>query len=108
MLNRLKRILLSSAYDVVVSNQQLGRWPSGSYCYGMIQPDTQTIRVRKTLGLEERTKTLVHELIHAAMPRWEEEIVEEITLKLYERMDEQDLGFFMYFVMGEDLAVSVN
>jgi len=99
MVRKLKRILNHSAYEVVLTTTALGHPRQSNYKYGMILPDTCQILVRSDLDIEERTKTLIHELIHEAYPNWVEEIVEELTHKLYDTMAENDRGYFMFFVV---------
>ena len=102
MLPRLKRVLLNSEYEIVLTERMsgCGRGRSGPHLYGMILPDQHKILIKRSISLAERTRTLIHELLHAVYPTWCEDLVEQTTLKMYSYMSDRDKGFFMFFVQS--------
>jgi hypothetical protein len=65
---------------------------------GLILPDQYRILVNRELGLEERVKTVLHELIHLQAPDLSESVTERQTLTLYKHLTPNELGQLEFLV----------
>jgi len=63
---------------------------------GLIMPDQETIGITKSLSVEERAITLVHELIHLSDEALSEEEVESHTQTLWNSFTQSQRGFFAF------------
>ena len=101
MFDKLKRVLLKSGYQVVLtgdfSNQRSGGLARGTK--GYILPDDLKIFINKNNGINDRVITLVHELLHEIHPVWEEPRVDRDSKKIFNKLTVSQLGFLQFFVM---------
>ena len=65
---------------------------------GLILPDEYRILVNRELGLEERVKTVLHELIHLQAPDLSEAATERQALTLYKHLTPSELGQLEFLV----------
>lgn len=65
---------------------------------GVIVPDENAILINRTLSLEERVKTVLHELIHLAEPLLSENKTKLATQKLFTGLTEHQRGYLEFLV----------
>ncbi|MFA5270170.1 MAG: hypothetical protein WC400_00965, partial [Patescibacteria group bacterium] len=97
---RLKRILLNSGYRVILTDRFIrrkGGLARGSK--GYILPDDLTIFINKTIGVNDRVVTLIHELLHEVYPAWQEQQVDRTSKRIFNHLTVPQLGFLQFFVM---------
>lgn len=99
MVRRIKKILLNSGYEVILTDNLRG-CGRGNYPFvkGMLLPEHNQILIKKSLTVEERIITLLHELLHEMFPDWLEEKVESASRVVFELLDEKLYGFFEFWV----------
>ncbi|MBN2585588.1 hypothetical protein JXA59_02985 [Patescibacteria group bacterium] len=98
--SRLKKILLDSGYQVILTDRFIrrkGGLARGSK--GYILPDDLKIFINKTIGVNDRVVTLIHELLHEAYPGWQEQQVDRTSKRIFNRLTVPQLGFLQFFVM---------
>jgi len=101
---KLKNALTEQGYDIVLTTKCINA-PTGlarqfeKTVKGYIEPDEGKIYINKTLGLNDRVVTLIHELIHELKPRWSEERVEGEAVRLFKHLKVAELGFLQFFVL---------
>ena len=66
---------------------------------GYILPDDLAIFINKTIGVNDRVITLVHELLHEIYPEWQEQRVDRSSKRIFNHLTVPQLGFLQYFVM---------
>ncbi|OGB74780.1 hypothetical protein A2810_00480 [candidate division Kazan bacterium RIFCSPHIGHO2_01_FULL_49_10] len=97
---RLKKTLLYSGYRVILTDRfarRKGGMARGSK--GYILPDDLAIFINKTIGVNDRVITLVHELLHEIYPEWQEQRVDRSSKRIFNHLTVPQLGFLQYFVM---------
>jgi len=97
---RLKKTLLYSGYQVILTDRfarKKGGLARGSK--GYILPDDLTIFINKTIGVNDRVITLVHELLHEIYPAWNEKQVDRTSKRIFNHLTVPQLGFLQFFVM---------
>lgn len=65
---------------------------------GLIAPDQNTIYINEELSLEERVKTVLHEMIHLSDSDLSEEQTEELALDIYQGLGDDELGYLEFLV----------
>ncbi len=86
--------VFDTSYDITFRDR-LPRL-AGCQVSGWLDPVNDRILIRRGLSLEERSITLLHELVHQCYPDWSEEDVESCAVYIYDRLAEEDkaiLGF---------------
>lgn len=63
---------------------------------GYIDPLTDRIIIRRDLSLEERSLTLLHEIVHECYPQWSEADVEACAQYTYQNLSETDRGIIHF------------
>ena len=99
--NKLKRVLLYSGYRVILT-ADFGAQKTGGLARGIkgyILPDALKIFVNKTIGINDRVTTLIHELLHEIYPAWREPQVERTSKQIFNQLTVPQLGFLQFFVM---------
>ena len=97
---QLKKTLLYSGYRVILTDRfahRRGGFASGSK--GYILPDSLAIFINKTIGVNDRVVTLVHELLHEIYPEWQETKVDRSSKRIFNHLTVSQLGFLQFFVM---------
>ena len=106
---QLKKALLDSGYEIrILPQRTLERLSLDapaevkrhlqSEIYGLIMPDENTIGLAEELSLEERSVTLLHEMIHLFKAEIDEEDVEELTLNIEQQLTPDQSGFLKFLV----------
>lgn len=98
--SRLKKTLLNSGYQVILTDRfvrRAGGLARGSK--GYILPDDLKIFINKTIGVNDRVITLVHELLHEVYPTWQEQQVDRASKRIFNHLTVPQLGFLQFFVM---------
>lgn len=65
---------------------------------GLIMPDENIIGIAAELAPDDRTATLLHELIHLYNEDLAEDEVESLTLELERTLTDEQLGFLQFLV----------
>jgi len=65
---------------------------------GLIVPDSNSIFINRSLPVEERVVTALHELIHLHSPQLSETETEREALRLYRESNDHDLGYLEFLV----------
>ena len=99
MVGRIKKTLLNSGYEVVLSEHLKG-CGRGNYPYvkGMLLPESNQILIKKSLSVDEKVMTLIHEILHEIFPDWLEDKIESATRIVFELLDPKQYGFFEFWV----------
>ena len=99
MIRRVKKTLLNSGYEVILTDNLRG-CGRGNYPYvkGMLLPESDQILIKKSLDIDERIITLIHEILHEMFPLWMEEKIESASRVLFELLDQKNYGFFEFWV----------
>lgn len=63
---------------------------------GLILPDESQIAINKSLPLEDRVKTLLHELVHLYNPKFTEKQTELTALDIFDDLSEEELGYLEF------------
>lgn len=63
---------------------------------GLILPDESQIAINKGLPLEDKVKTLLHELVHLYDPKLTENQTEKAALTMFEDLSEEELGYLEF------------
>jgi len=99
--NKLKQVLMTSGYRVIltknVSRSQRKGFARG--IKGYIVPDDLRIYINKTIGVNDRVVTLVHELLHEIYPAWTEGKVNQSAKRIFQKLTVPQLGFLQFFIM---------
>lgn len=107
--NQLLRLLEESGFVVKLATEPvlllestrpnaISRLRASVKIKGLILPDENRILINQELGLEERVKTVLHELIHLQAPEMSEAATEAATLALYRDLTTEQLGRFEFLV----------
>ena len=99
--NKLKRVLLESGYEVILTDN-VSQNKSKGFARGIkgyIVPDDLKIYVNKNIGVNDRVITLVHELLHEIYPAWTEGKVSQTSKRIFQRLTVPQLGFLQFFIM---------
>ena len=107
--NQLKKTFLDSGYEIrLFPRRRLEQMALDapaevkrhiqSNIMGLIMPDENMIGLASDLTKEERTATLLHELIHLFNPDIEEDEVENLTLELESSLAPSQYGFLQFLV----------
>ncbi len=59
---------------------------------GYIDPANDRIIIRRDLNLQERSLTLLHEIVHECYPQWSETDVEACATYTYQNLSDTDRG----------------
>lgn len=70
----------------------------GARVMGVIAPDEYAILVNERLALEERVRTVLHELIHLDRPELSESETERTAQSLFKHLNDHDLGLLEFLV----------
>lgn len=65
---------------------------------GLIVPDDYRILINRSLGLEERVQTMIHELIHLQAPELSEAATERQAQAIYRGLTPNQLGQLEFLV----------
>ncbi|MDO8471866.1 MAG: hypothetical protein Q7S64_01775 [bacterium] len=65
---------------------------------GLIVPDSNTILINRSLPVNERVITAIHELIHLHSPELTENETEQEAVRLYRESNDHDLGYLEFLV----------
>lgn len=103
LFNLLKTTLLESGYEVQLVRSVRTRKPYvlARPAKGYLAPDDLKIVIDKSLGLNDRVITLIHELLHETFPAWLEERVERSAVRLFHHLTISQLGFLQFFVLSK-------
>ena len=103
--NHLKRTLLESGYEVILT-RRLDPMRPGPVAVlrfrkarGYIVPDQLKIFINQNIGVSDRVVTLIHELLHEIYPAWTEAKVERVSKQVFRDLAVPQLGFLQFFVM---------
>jgi hypothetical protein len=107
--NQLKRAFLSSGYEISLSQGRAieRRALDGVYfpkrhelgaIMGLLAPDEYKIYINRSLSLEDRAVTLLHELIHLKDETLPEQTVEDLGISLWSTMTDSQRGFLEFLV----------
>lgn len=99
---KIKDTLLHSGYEVILSNKMTadkGEYVRFREAKGYIAPDELRIYINKSIGINDRVITLVHELLHEIFPLWQEKRVEKESKQIFKNLTVPELGFLQFFVM---------
>lgn len=103
---KLKKSFIDSGYEVIIIPREklenLSKRSSiqrsiGSIM-GLILPDEYLIAIAEELGIKERAITLLHEMIHLYDEAMPEELVEETTLAIEKKINNEQLGLLEFLV----------
>lgn len=99
--NKLKTTLLRSGYEVILVNKLMPKKASARSrgVKGYIVPDELKIYISKTIGINDRVITLIHELLHEIYPQWSERKVEQECKSIFRSLKVSQLGWLQFFVM---------
>ena len=102
MFSKLKKILLHSGYQVILTRNISKHEPKAIACgvKGYILPDSLKIFINKSFGINDRVITLIHELLHEIYPSKSEQQVDKLSKKIFNDLNVSQLGFLQFFVMS--------
>ncbi len=66
---------------------------------GYIVPDSLKIYINKSLPVNDRVITLIHELLHELYPTQTEASVEREAKRIFQTLKVPQLGFLQFFIM---------
>lgn len=85
--------VFDTTYDIEFRDRLPRFGQTGVKCTkGYIDPLTDRILIRRDLNLEDRSVTLLHEIVHECYPGWSEADVEACAQYTYQRLSETDRG----------------
>lgn len=103
----IKKILYREGFHILICSDIQVKKISGfspTYCRdknainGLILPDRNEIIINKNLNPKERVLTLMHELIHLADSKLNENQTEDRAQSLYRTLSDKNLGFLEFAV----------
>ncbi len=99
--NKLRGTLVQSGYRVILVNQLLPKKSQirSRGVKGYIVPDELKIYISKSIGINDRVITLIHELLHELYPQWTERNVERECKRVFRTLKVSQLGWLQFFVM---------
>lgn len=99
--NKLKTTLLRSGYEVILVNKLVPKKAAtrSRGVKGYIVPDELKIYISKSIGINDRVITLIHELLHELYPQWSETKVEQECKSIFRGLKVSQLGWLQFFVM---------
>jgi len=102
MFNKLKKVLLHSGYQVILTRNISKHEPKAIACgvKGYILPDSLKIFINKNFGINDKVVTLIHELLHEIYPSKSEHQVDKLSKKVFKDLNVSQLGFLQFFVMS--------
>lgn len=102
MFSKLKKVLLHSGYQVILTGNISKHEPKAMACgvKGYILPDSLKIFVNKSFGINDRVITLIHELLHDIYADKSEYQVDRLSKKIFSSLNVSQLGFLQFFVMS--------
>ncbi|OGB74215.1 hypothetical protein A2V68_00390 [candidate division Kazan bacterium RBG_13_50_9] len=102
MFDKLKRVLIHSGYQVILTGDFAHRKSGGLArgTKGYILPDDLKIFINKHIGINDRVLTLVHELLHEIYSAWEEPRIDRTSQRIFRNLTVSQLGFLQFFVMS--------
>ena len=102
--NKLKTTLLRSGYEVILVSKLMPKKTSvqSRGIKGYIVPDELKIYINKSIGINDRVVTLIHELLHELYPQWTENRVERECKSIFRGLKVSQLGWLQFFVMTKD------
>jgi len=109
----LKGVLLHSGYEVVLTKKisPRGHHPSHKFreAKGFIVPDQLKIYINRSISVNDRVITLIHELFHELYPTWQESTVERNCKQAFRELTVSQLGFLQFFVMTRpEMAAAIK
>ncbi|MEA1909612.1 MAG: hypothetical protein U9M89_01100 [Patescibacteria group bacterium] len=101
MFNKLKKVLLTSGYRVILTDKvPKGRGKGfASGIKGYIVPDDLKIFINKKIGINDRVETLIHELLHEIYPAWAEKEIDAEAKRIFRSLNISQLGYLQFFIM---------
>jgi hypothetical protein len=89
--------VFDTTYDIEFRDRlpRFGASDSKPTC-GYIDPRTDRIIIRRDLSSEERSLTLLHEIVHECYPQWSEADVEACAQYTYQNLSETDRGIIHF------------
>lgn len=101
MFSKLKKVLLHSGYQVILTRNISKHEPKAIACgiKGYILPDNLKIFINKSFGVNDRVITLIHELLHEIYPSKSEYQIDKLSNKIFNDLNVSQLGFLQFFVM---------
>jgi hypothetical protein len=113
LFNTLKKVLINSGYQVVLTTKMAPRGHLHSSKFretkGFIVPDQLKIYINRRISVNDRVVTLVHELLHEVYPTWQESTVERRCKQIFRDLTVSQLGFFQFFVMTRaEMAAAIK
>lgn len=100
MFGKLKKTLLESGYQVILTDNVARGRGKASGVKGYIVPDDLRIYINKRIGINDRVETLIHELLHEIYSTWGERRVNENAKKTFKELTVSQLGFLQFFIMS--------
>lgn len=93
---------MQSGYQVILVDKLLpkkGKHTRSRGVKGYIVPDELKIFISKSIGINDRVITLIHELLHEIYPQWSESKVESECKSIFRGLKVSQLGWLQFFVM---------
>lgn len=86
--------VFDTAYDIEFRDRlpRFGAAQAKTKTKGYIDPLNDRIIIRRNLNLQERSVTLLHEIVHECYPQWSEADVEACATYTYQNLSETDRG----------------
>lgn len=111
--SQLKETLINSGYQVVLTKKISPRGHQASHKFreakGFIVPDQLKIYINRSISINDRVVTLIHELMHEISPSWQEATVESACKQSFRKLTVSQLGFLQFFVMTRgELATAIK
>jgi len=100
--NKLRATLVQSGYEVILVNRLMPKRTRSGRSRGIkgyIVPDELKIYISKSVGINDRAITLIHELLHEIYPQWPELKIERECKRVFRSLKVSQLGWFQFFVM---------
>ena len=102
MFDKLKNVLISSGYRVILT-KKIEKDSHSGLCRGIkgyILPDQLKIFINKSFGVNDRVVTLIHELLHEIHPSKTENQVDRLSKTIFNNLNVSQLGFLQFFIMS--------
>ncbi|HCR42062.1 TPA: hypothetical protein DIV45_01705 [Patescibacteria group bacterium] len=100
MFDKLKKTLLESGYQVILTDNVARGRGRARGVKGYIVPDDLRIYINKSIGVNDRVETLIHELLHEVYPTWGEQRINRSAKRTFKDLTVSQLGFLQFFIMA--------